>query len=96
MWPVHFACGNGTVEYEKEASSHLAPSLACKVLSRKRKIKRSVWVWKIFARQREQGEFHHLLQEMRQDDPESHFRYLRMSKERFDLLLTMVSRINVY
>ena len=70
--------------------------LGCKVLSRKRKIKRSVWVQEIFARRREQGEFHHLLQEMRQDNPESHHRYLRMSKERFDLLLTMVSCINAY
>ena len=50
----------------------------------------------IFARRGEQGEFYHLLPEMRQDDPESHYRYLRMSKERFDLLLTMVNCINVY
>ena len=45
----------------------------------------------IFARRREQGEYHNLVQELRQCDPESHFRYLRMSKETFDSLLAMVS-----
>ena len=43
----------------------------------------------IFSR-RQQGEYHNLLQEMRVCDPESHFKYLRMSKERFDSLLSKV------
>ena len=46
---------------------------------------------KIFERRPKQGEYHQLLQEMRLSDPESHFKYLRMSKERFDSLLEEVS-----
>ena len=57
---------------------------------RQRKKKRSMWVRPIFKLQRQQGEYHNLLQEMRLSDPDSHFRYLRMSKERFDNLLAMV------
>ena len=55
-----------------------------------RRRQRSVWVRQIFSQRRQQGEFHSLLQEMRFCDPENHFRYLRMSKERFDSLLTEV------
>ena len=51
---------------------------------------RREWVRSIFKRRRQQGEFHNLLQELRLVDPDSHFRYLRMSKETFDDLLRMV------
>ena len=57
----------------------------------RKKVQRKMWVRHIFARRRQQGEYHNLLQELRVVDPESHFRYLRMSKERFDTLLSMVS-----
>lgn len=57
---------------------------------RQRKKKRSMWVRPIFKLRRQQGEYHNLLQEMRLSDPDSHFRYLRMSKQRFDNLLAMV------
>ena len=65
------------------------------ILSRRRpkKRKRSVWVRPIFSRRREQGEYHNLLQELRLSDPESHFRYLRMSRERFDCLVALVSSL---
>ena len=59
-------------------------------LKRRRKRRRSVWVRPIFSKRRRQGEYHNLLQEMRLSDPDSHFRYLRMSKERFDCLLSLV------
>lgn len=36
------------------------------------------------------GEYHNLLQERRTADPQSHFRYLRVLKERFDCLLAEV------
>ena len=49
-----------------------------------------MWIHSIFAHRRQQGEYHNLLQEMRLSDPDSHFRYLRMSKERFDCLLAEV------
>ena len=52
---------------------------------RLRRRKRSVWVRDIYQRRRQQGEYCNLLQEMRLSYPESHFRYLRMSKERFHL-----------
>ena len=57
---------------------------------RRRRQARRFWVHSIFTRRRQQGEYHNLLQEMRLSDPESHFRYLRMSKERFDSLLSKV------
>ena len=49
---------------------------------------RRFWVSPIFRKRRQQGEFHNLLQEMRLCDTDSHF---RMSKERFDCLLKLVS-----
>ena len=49
-----------------------------------------MWVRSIFIQHSQQGEFHHLLQEMRLTDTESHFCYLTMSKETFDLLLAKV------
>ena len=52
--------------------------------------KRRVWVRPIFGQRQQQGDFHNLLQEMRLCDPNSHFRYIRMSKERFDSLLAEV------
>ena len=48
------------------------------------------WVRSIYRRRCQQGDFHSLLQEMRLSDPESHFRYMRMSRERFDSPLQMV------
>ena len=58
---------------------------------RRRRGERRVWVCPIFTQRVQQGEYHNLLQEMRLSDPESHFRYLRMSKERFDFLLGKVN-----
>ena len=60
------------------------------VHKRKRRRRKSVWVRPIFRKRRQHGEYHQLLQEMRLSDPESHFRYLRMSVERFDMLLAKV------
>ena len=58
---------------------------------RRRRGQRSVWVRPILRRRRrQQGEFHNLLLEMRLTDSESHFQYLRMTKERFDSLLSKV------
>ena len=62
--------------------------LVC-IYSRRRKrlsSQRSTWIRPIFERRRDQGDYHQLLQEMRLGDTESHFRFLRMSKERFDML----------
>ena len=56
----------------------------------KRRAMRRVWVRPIYRMRRQQGDFHNLLQEMRLNDAESHFKYLRMSKEKFDSLLQMV------
>lgn len=69
--------------------------LLCLALRRQRKRKRvrRSWVRPIFTRQRQLGEYHNLLQEMRLSDPESHFSYLRMSQERFDSLLEEVYSI---
>ena len=57
---------------------------------------RKVWVRSIFTKRRQQSEFYNLLQEVRLTDPESHFRYLRMSKERFDYLVSKVNIPDIY
>ena len=44
----------------------------------------------VFQQRPRQGEYHQLLQEMRLSDPDSHFKYLRMTKGRFDSLLAEV------
>ena len=51
---------------------------------------RRMWVRSIFTKRWQQGEFHNLVQELRLVDPESHFKYLRMPKERFDSILSKV------
>ena len=50
-----------------------------------------MWIRSILTRRKQQGEYYNLLQEMRTSDPESHFRYSRMSKECFDSLLAEVN-----
>ena len=50
-----------------------------------------MWSRYILTRCKQQGEYYNILQEMRTSDPESHFRYIRMSKERFDYLLAEVN-----
>ena len=51
-----------------------------------RRRSRSVWVRAIFAKCQQQRDYGNLLQEIRLSDPQSHFQYMRMSKEKFDLL----------
>ena len=57
----------------------------------KRKRARTVWVRSIFRRRQRQGVYHNLLQEMRLADCDSHFKFVRMSKETFDILLQKVN-----
>ena len=57
---------------------------------KKRRKRRKIWVKSIFQKRKEQGDYHKLLQEMRLSDPESHFRFLRMSKSSFDFILSKV------
>ena len=66
-------------------------SLLYRGRSRRRR-SRSVWVRAIFAKRQQQGEgeYGNLLQEMRLSDPQSHFQYVRVSKEKFDLLHSLV------
>ena len=51
---------------------------------------RREWVRSIFRCRRQQGDFHNFLQVLRLAHRESHFRYLRMSRETFDNLLRLV------
>ena len=71
--------------YDKMGRKRLKKLQFLAVLYRRRRRRvctsnRRFWVRQIFTKRREQGEFHNLIQEMRLVDPESHFRYLRMSK----------------
>ena len=74
---------------ERDEEETLLLSLLYRRRSRRRR-SRSVWVRAIFAKRQQQGEYSNLLQEMRLSDPQCHFQYLRMSKERFDILLSLV------
>ncbi|KAH6919742.1 hypothetical protein HPB50_029270 [Hyalomma asiaticum] len=56
----------------------------------KRKRKRSMYMRPIFDRRPIFGEYHHLVSELRRNDPEYHFKYFRMTKASFDRLLEMV------
>ena len=78
---------------EVDVQLRLVLVMALYLRRRRRKARRSVWVRAIFRRRREQGEYHNLLQEMRLSDTESHFRYLRMSRQRFDSLLSKVTSL---
>ena len=51
--------------------------------------KRRFWVRPIFSACTKQGHYYNL-QEMRLQDEESHFRYIRMSRRAFDDLLSKV------
>ena len=63
------------------SSSSEAEELFVWLLAYKRKQlkkrRRKIWVRPIFTKRKEQEEYHNLLQELRLDDTESHFRYLR-------------------
>ena len=74
---------------DRDEEETLLLSLLYRRRSRRRR-SRSVWVRAIFAKRQQQGEYGSLLQEMHLSNPQSHFQYVRMSKEKFDLLLSLV------
>jgi len=74
---------------EEELELILISSLLRK--KRKKRRKRRFWVRPYIKKRYTHGHFCNLLQEMRLSDPESHFRYLRMSKDIFDELLGKVN-----
>lgn len=57
---------------------------------RRKNTQRKYWVRPILQMRQQREEYHNLLQEMRLCDKESHFSYLRMSKETFDSQLQKV------
>ena len=68
--------------------------IRCKAKQRRlqmslKKRKRRFWVRKIFRR-KHKSEYYNLVQELRLDDREYHFRYMWMSKERFDHLFSLL------
>ncbi|KAH7974588.1 hypothetical protein HPB49_017192 [Dermacentor silvarum] len=49
-----------------------------------------MYVREIFAERRTASEYHQLVQELRQKDPEYHLKYFRMTKASFDKLLSLL------
>ena len=49
-----------------------------------------MWVREIFQGRKNQGVYNNLVQEMRLGDRESYFRYMRMSPDRFEHLLSLI------
>ncbi|XP_072142081.1 uncharacterized protein [Dermacentor andersoni] len=64
--------------------------LALLVHRLRRKRRRSMYAREIFAERRTTGEYHQLVQELRQKDPEYHLKYFRMTKASFDRLLSLM------
>ena len=58
-------------------------------LYKKKQIKR-FWRRSIFRDRKLYSEYYHLYQTLRDSDREFHYRYIRMSKERFDHLLSLI------
>ena len=56
----------------------------------KKKKKRKMWVRDIFKGREKQGVYNNLVQEMHLGDRESYFRYMRMSPDRFQHLLSLI------
>lgn len=51
---------------------------------------------RIFDKHTELGEYHHLMQELRQSDPEYHLKYFRMTKASFEEILSLVYNVIVH
>ena len=60
-----------------------------KRLVKKKQVKR-FWRRSIFRDRKLHSEYFNIYQQLREDDREMHFKYIRMSKERFDHLLSIV------
>ena len=60
-----------------------------KSLFKKKQIKR-FWTRGIFRDRKLHSEYYTLYQNLRDEDREFHYRYVRMSKERFDHLLSLI------
>ena len=56
----------------------------------KKKQKRRFWRRGIFRDRKLHSEYYTLYESLRESDRETHYRYLRMSKERFDHLLGLI------
>ncbi|XP_064469916.1 uncharacterized protein LOC135384654 [Ornithodoros turicata] len=56
----------------------------------RRRRKRTMYIREIFDKRPYIGQYHNLVQELRQVDPEYHFKYFRMTKASFDRLLGLV------
>ena len=81
---------------EQSSSSSEEETLILYALYRRRKRKskrqRRFWTRPIYSQRKQRGCYSTLVQEMRLGDPQLFFRYFRMSKETFDVLLSKVSR----
>ncbi|XP_049522547.1 uncharacterized protein LOC125945036 [Dermacentor silvarum] len=56
----------------------------------RKKRKRTMYIRELFDKRPQLGDYHQLVQELRQVDPEYHFKYFRMTKAKFDHLLSLV------
>ncbi|XP_065310438.1 uncharacterized protein [Dermacentor albipictus] len=69
-------------------SQNIALVLLVRRLRQKRK--RTMYIRELFEKRPQLSDYHHLVQELRQVDPEYHFKYFRMTKAKFDHLLSLV------
>ena len=89
---AHAHCTAGErMDFDSEYAETLTLLVVHRRRQKRKELRRSLWVRPIFAQRKQQGSYSNLVQEMRLADPQSHFRYFRMSKETFDTLLGMVT-----
>ncbi|KAH7944952.1 hypothetical protein HPB49_002782 [Dermacentor silvarum] len=87
-----------TTFYEETQSRHKAGEEICNseieaagtVRRLRKKRKRTMYIRELFDKRPQLGDYHQLVQELRQVDPEYHFKYFRMTKAKFDHLLSLV------
>ena len=84
-------CSTDSSNEEDQETIYYIGLLRNRRKNRQKGVIRQYWVRPIFSQRAQQGVFHHLVQELRLADTEYHFRYLRMSKEMFDYIVSLVS-----
>lgn len=101
MWNKHAqlqskTCQNNMENIEEGLLLLRANVFLLSVLKRQRRQlqgrrKHQYWIRSIFLQRQKLGDFHTLVKELRTSDREYFFRYMRMSPERFDYLLSLVT-----
>ncbi|KAG0443345.1 hypothetical protein HPB47_015019 [Ixodes persulcatus] len=76
--------------YKAEAGNDVDWALVARASAAMLRRSRREWIWFLLRSRATHGEFHQLVRDMRLDDGSDFFRYFRMTRQRFDHLLSLV------